>query len=98
MIKTGGENVFAQEVEGVILSHPAVEMCAVIGIPDVKFGEAVVAVVKLRPDFTVSEDEIIEHCKDYLASYKKPRLNQICSLDYEWRYMETGNMGGNRNV
>ncbi len=41
MIKSGGENVFAQEVEGVILSHPAVEMCAVIGVPDPVFSEAV---------------------------------------------------------
>jgi long-chain acyl-CoA synthetase len=73
MIKSGGENVFAQEVEGVILSHPAVENCAVIGVPDPKFQEAVMAVVKLRQGFTASEEEIIEHCRHYLSSYKKPR-------------------------
>ncbi len=73
MIKSGGENVFAQEVEGVILSHPAVEMCAVIGVPDPVFIEAVMAVIKLRAGQTATGKEIIEHCKQSLASYKKPR-------------------------
>jgi long-chain acyl-CoA synthetase len=73
MIKSGGENVFAPEVEGVLSSHPAVELCAVIGVPDDKFGEAVMAVVKLREGFTVTGEELIETCKKFLASYKKPR-------------------------
>jgi acyl-CoA synthetase (AMP-forming)/AMP-acid ligase II len=73
MIKSGGENVFAQEVEGVIMSHPSVEICAVIGVPDPVWIEAVMAVIKLRPGFTATEEEIIAHCKQYLASYKKPR-------------------------
>jgi acyl-CoA synthetase (AMP-forming)/AMP-acid ligase II len=73
MIKTGGENVFAQEVEKVILSHPAVENCAVIGLPDPKLGEAVTAVVKLRQGLTATEGEIMEHCKTTISSYKKPR-------------------------
>ena len=73
MIKTGGENVFAEEVEKVILTHPAVEMCAVIGLPDEKWGEAVTAVVKLRQGKTATEEEIIDHCKQVLASYKKPQ-------------------------
>jgi acyl-CoA synthetase (AMP-forming)/AMP-acid ligase II len=73
MIKTGGENVFAQEVEGVILTHPAVQMCSVIGVPDIKFGEAVMAVIKLREGFTATEEDIFEHCKKTLSSYKKPR-------------------------
>ncbi len=73
MIKSGGENVFAEEVEEVISSHPAVDLCAVIGLPDPRFGEGIVAVIKLRPGVAVTEEEIIEHCKAYLSSYKKPR-------------------------
>jgi acyl-CoA synthetase (AMP-forming)/AMP-acid ligase II len=73
MIKSGGENVFAQEVEAIILSHGSVELCAVFGVPDPKFGEAVMAAVKLRQGCEATEEEIIEHCKKSLASYKKPR-------------------------
>jgi len=72
MIKSGGENVFAVEVEGVILSNPAVEDCAVIGVPHPKFQEAVMAVVKLREGLKATEAEIIEHCRQHLSSYKKP--------------------------
>ncbi len=73
MIKTGGENVFAQEVEKVILTHASVENCAVFGVPDPVWGEAVTAVVKLRSGFTATQEEIVEHCKESLSSYKKPR-------------------------
>jgi long-chain acyl-CoA synthetase len=73
MIKSGGENVYAQEVERVILSHPAVENCAVIGVPDPKFSEAVMAVIKLRQGASATSEEIIEHCRKDLSSYKKPR-------------------------
>ena len=73
MIKSGGENVFAQEVEGVIRSHPAIEDCAIFGVSDPKFGEAVMAVIKLRTGYVVTTEEIQEHCKMQLASYKKPR-------------------------
>ncbi|SHN62861.1 class I adenylate-forming enzyme family protein [Desulfitobacterium chlororespirans] len=73
MIKTGGENVFAQEVEAVIRKHPAVLDCSVIGVPDQTFGEAVMAVVKLRSGYTATAADIQEHCKRDLSSYKKPR-------------------------
>ena len=73
MIKTGGENVSTQDVERIILSHPAVENCAVIGLPDLKLDEAVTAIVKLRPGASVTEEELIELCKRDLASFKKPR-------------------------
>jgi acyl-CoA synthetase (AMP-forming)/AMP-acid ligase II len=73
MIKTGGENVFAQEVEQVIMSHPAVELCAVIGVPDPIFQEAIMAVIKLSSGLTATAEEIVEHCKKTLPSYKKPR-------------------------
>lgn len=73
MIKTGGENVFAQEVEGVIRSHSCIQDCAVIGVPDPVFGEAIMAVIKLRTGYTVTAEEIQELCKSQLSSYKKPR-------------------------
>lgn len=73
MIKSGGENVYAQEVEEVIRTHPAVEECAVIGVPDRRFGEAVMVVIKLRRGCAVTAEEIQEHCKSQMASYKKPR-------------------------
>jgi acyl-CoA synthetase (AMP-forming)/AMP-acid ligase II len=73
MIKSGGENVFAQEVETVIQGHPAVQLCAVIGVPDPRFGEAVMAIIQTRSGFQATEQEIIDHCKGSLASYKKPR-------------------------
>lgn len=73
MIKSGGENVYALEVEDALLSHPAVAECAVVGIPDSFFGEAVAAAVALRPGCEVSGDELVAHCKERIASYKKPR-------------------------
>jgi acyl-CoA synthetase (AMP-forming)/AMP-acid ligase II len=73
MIITGGFNVFSVEVEAVINGHRAVENCAVIGVPDPKWGEAVKAIIMLRPDATVSEREIIELCKAKLGSVKAPK-------------------------
>ena len=70
-IKRGGEMISPEEVERVLMSHPGVEDGAVIGVPDVDWGERVRAVV-VRRDETVSEEEIIEHCHRHLASYKKP--------------------------
>lgn len=73
MVKTGGENVFCIEVEAVLRSHPAVSDCAVFGIPDEKWSEAVVAAVVLMPDAQAGEDELISWCRDHMASYKKPQ-------------------------
>jgi long-chain acyl-CoA synthetase len=73
MIISGGENIYSAEVENVISSHPAVREVAVIGVPDPQWGEAVKAIVALKPGMTATEDEIIEHCKKNLASYKKPK-------------------------
>lgn len=80
MIKTGGENVFAQEVESVIRSHSAIQDCAVIGVPDPVLGEAVMAVVKLRTGCAITLEEIQELCKSQLSSYKKPRY--VDFVDY----------------
>lgn len=73
MVISGGENIFSVEVEGAIYSHPAVQECAIIGIPSEEWGEAVHAIVVLRPDTDISETDIIEHCRGIIASYKVPR-------------------------
>lgn len=72
MIVSGGFNVYPKEVEDVLYSHPAVLEAAVFGIPHEKWGEAVKAAVALKPGMKATEQEIIDHCKKYLASYKKP--------------------------
>jgi acyl-CoA synthetase (AMP-forming)/AMP-acid ligase II len=73
MIISGGENIYSREIEDVILKHPAVHEVAVIGVPDEKWGEAVKAIVSLKQGRITTEDEIINFCKDNLASYKKPK-------------------------
>ena len=72
MIISGGENVYSAEVENCVAQHPAVAQCAVIGIPDAKWGEAVHAVVMRKPGVAVMSDEIIAFCKDRIAHYKCP--------------------------
>ncbi|MCL4702206.1 MAG: long-chain-fatty-acid--CoA ligase [Burkholderiaceae bacterium] len=73
MIISGGYNVYPREVEEVLYGHPAVRECAVIGVPDAKWGEAVKAVVSIRPCQITTAEELLEHCRKYLASYKKPQ-------------------------
>ena len=73
MIVTGGENVYSAEVENAVCQHPAVAACAVIGIPDPAWGEAVHAVVVLRPGASVTVVELREHTKSLIAGYKAPR-------------------------
>ncbi len=77
MIISGGFNVYSVEVEGVVNSHPAVQDCAVIGVPDDKWGEAVRAVIELNPGKQVSEDEILALCKARLGSVKAPKSVQF---------------------
>jgi long-chain acyl-CoA synthetase len=73
LIKSAAENIYPAEVEGCISRHPAVAEAAVIGVPDPKWTQSVKAVVVLKPDSTASEEDIIEHCRASIASYKKPR-------------------------
>ncbi len=73
MVISGGENIFSVEVEGAIYSHPAVQECAVIGIPHEHWGEAVHAIVVLREGSRARDSEIIEHCREKIAGYKVPR-------------------------
>ncbi|MBI2165960.1 MAG: long-chain-fatty-acid--CoA ligase [Chloroflexi bacterium] len=71
-IKRGGEMISPEEVEQVLMSHPAVDEAAVIGVPDVDWGERVRAIVVLKSGQMVREEELIEYCRQRLASFKKP--------------------------
>jgi len=73
MIKSAAENIYPPEVETCLEGHPAVREAALIGVPDPRFRQSVLAVVALAPGATATEQEIIEHCKSRIASYKKPR-------------------------
>jgi acyl-CoA synthetase (AMP-forming)/AMP-acid ligase II len=73
MILTGGENVYPREVEEVLYEHPAVVEAAVIGAPDPKWGEKVVAVIVAREGHDVDEAELIAFTRERIASYKKPK-------------------------
>ena len=73
MIVSGGENIYSREVENALASHPAVLEAAVVGGPDERWGETVVAFVVRRPGEIVSADDITAHCVKTVASYKRPR-------------------------
>jgi acyl-CoA synthetase (AMP-forming)/AMP-acid ligase II len=73
MIITGGFNVFSAEVESGILALPQVQECAVIGVPDDHWGEAVKAIVVLRAGETLTEEAVINHCKEKLGGVKSPK-------------------------
>jgi fatty-acyl-CoA synthase len=73
VINTGGVLVASREVEDAILTHPAVSECAVVGLPDPRWGEAVTAVVVLRPGRSATEAELVEHARPNLAAFKLPK-------------------------
>jgi len=73
MLKVGGENVDPMEVEAFLMGHPAIRAAAVVGRPDPRLSEVAVAFVQLAPGGTLSEREVIEHCRGHLASFKIPR-------------------------
>jgi acyl-CoA synthetase (AMP-forming)/AMP-acid ligase II len=73
MIKSGAENIYPAEVEGCLRQHPAVQDAGVIGVPDPTWVQSVKAVVVLKPGAQASEQALIEHCRERIASYKKPR-------------------------
>lgn len=73
MIVSGGLNIYSREVEVALIDHPGVAEAAVVGEPDELWGETVVAFVVRQPGRSVTEEELIAHCKERLASYKKPR-------------------------
>ena len=89
MIISGGENIYPSEVESVLGAHPAVKDVAVIGVPDSKWGEAVLAVIVLHSGQHSSEAELLAFCRDRLAGYKRPRTIQFIA-DSEMPRTATG--------
>lgn len=79
MIKSGGENIYPIEVEQVLLAHPDISDAAVIGVPDDRYQEAVCAVIVPMPGREITSEQIVEYCRENLASYKKPRHVYVVS-------------------
>ena len=73
LIISGGSNIYPREIEEALLTHPAVRECAVVGVPDKTWGESVKGLVVLREGKTATDEELIAHCRDRMASYKKPK-------------------------
>jgi len=73
MIVTGGENVYTVEVEGALARHPAVAAVAVVGAPDPRWGERIVAYVIPAAGAAVTAGELAEHCRSLIAGYKVPK-------------------------
>lgn len=70
---SGGENVYPAEIEQVLMRHPAIEMCAVVGVPDERWGEVGKAFIVLKKDAAATAEELMGHMHHYLAGYKVPR-------------------------
>jgi len=85
MILTGGENVYSTEVENILYMHPAILECAVVGVPDQKWGEVIKGIVVVKPGQKVTEQEIIQFCKDKMTHYKAPK-----SIDFIKSLPKTG--------
>ena len=73
MLKVGGENVSAAEVEGYLITHPAIALAQVVAAPDERYVEVPAAYIQLKPDMEATEDEIIDFCKGKIATYRIPR-------------------------
>ena len=79
LIISGGENIYPTEIESVLLAHPAVAEAAVVGVPDARWGQVPAAAVTLWEGMEASEVELIEFCRERLASYKAPKLVRFTS-------------------
>ena len=71
-LKRGGEMIAPEEVEQIIMSHPSVDEAAIIGIPDIEWGERVRAIVVRKPGAELTAEEVIEHCRPRMAGFKRP--------------------------
>jgi fatty-acyl-CoA synthase len=80
IIISGGENISSVEVEDVLYRHPAVNAAAVVAKPDPKWGETPCAFLEIKPGSNVTAEEMIAHCKQYLAGFKVPRAIVFCEL------------------
>jgi len=74
MIIAGGYNVYPREIDEVLYEHPKIADAVSIGIPDAYRGETVKVFVVVKPEETLTEEEVIAHCKEKLAAYKVPRM------------------------
>jgi fatty-acyl-CoA synthase len=81
MLKVGGENVSAIEVESFLATHPAIKMAQIVGIPDPRLIEVGVAFVELAPGQTLTEQEVIDYCTGKIARFKIPRYVRFVT---EW--------------
>jgi fatty-acyl-CoA synthase len=106
-VNTGGEKVFAEEVEAVLKAHPAVFDALVIGVPDERLGQRVAAVVQPRPGFRPTLDELSAHVRSELAGYKMPReLHLVTEIvrtpagkpDYRWAAEQAAGRAGRSSV
>jgi long-chain acyl-CoA synthetase len=79
MICSGGVNIYPMDIEEVLHSHPGILEAAVIGVPDSKWGESVLAVVVLKEGEEITEDEVIHYCKERLAGYQAPKSVKFIS-------------------
>ena len=82
-LKVGGENVAPQEIEAQLSTHPAVKLVQVVGVPDERLLEVAAAYVELVPGAEATEEELIEHCRGRIASFKVPRMIRFIDGD-EW--------------
>jgi acyl-CoA synthetase (AMP-forming)/AMP-acid ligase II len=73
MLKVGGENVAAVEIESYLCTHPAVQLVQVVGVPDSKLVEVVAAFIQLEPGASCTAEEIIDYCRGKIATFKMPR-------------------------
>jgi fatty-acyl-CoA synthase len=80
MYISGGENIYPAEIEAVLYQHPDVEMCAVVGISDPKWGEVGKAFVVLKKGVNVTTDELMQHLHHHLAGYKVPKRIQLMDV------------------
>src|SRR4029077_1269979 len=92
-LNAGGEKVFPEEVEGVLVGHVEVYDAIVVGLPDDRWGERVTAVVQRSSGSSVSDEDLVAHCKAKLAGYKVPRTivfvdavqrSPVGKADYAW--------------
>ena len=71
-LKRGGEMIAPEEVEQIIMSHPSVDEAAIIGVPDVEWGERVRAMVVIKPGQELTAEDVVEHCRPKMAGFKRP--------------------------
>jgi len=80
MIISGGENIYPREIEDVIFRMPAVADAAVIGVPDEKWGETVKAVIQVKEGETLTENDVLSHCRQNLGGFKQPKSVEFIDL------------------